>query len=120
MKNKMKLSSLLLVALALVVIAGNSEAGRLTGKVEGYLPYSSGTKEILIFKITNNDSLITGCNATGRFAIDDSSTRYKTTVAAVISSYHAKTPLTVDFSYTCNMWVNSFDVNYLCVGDINC
>ena len=89
-----------------------------TGEIIGYLPYSQAGKEIIFFKLQGNVSA--GCNITGRFAMDDSSLRYKTTVSAVIAAFHSKTPIMVDYSSSCNTWGNAADVNFICIGNINC
>jgi hypothetical protein len=44
-------------------------SARLSGTVEGYIPYSSGEEEILIFKLSKIST--GGCNTTQRFAIDN-------------------------------------------------
>jgi hypothetical protein len=86
--------------------------------ISGFIPYSSGDKRILIFKLDGN--VTGGCNTTGRFAIDDTSPRYEATLSAVLASYHAQTKVRVNYFPTCNAWGNSADINFICVGDINC
>ena len=108
----------LMCVLLFLLVTTTSFAARQTGVVQGYVPYSDGDREILIFKITNNVS--EGCNATGRFAIDNTSLRYKSTLSAIIAAFHSKEEISVEYLSSCNAWVNSADVNFICVGDINC
>ena len=102
----------------LLLLVNISFAATQSGKVSGFLPYSSGDKKIIIFKLVNNVS--EGCNVTGRFAMDDSSPRYQATLSSVIAAFHAQSTVNVNYLNTCNAWSNSADVNYICVGNINC
>lgn len=86
--------------------------------VEGYIPVSSGGKETLIFKL--KDNVVEGCNSTGRFAISEDNLRYRATFSAVVAAFHAQTPVEVKYFSSCNAWSNSADVNFVCIGDINC
>ena len=107
----------LIVALS-VLFSGPAFCAVHTGEVIGYLPYSSAGKEILVFKLSNNVS--GGCNSSARFAIDDTSLRYKNTVSAVMAAFHSKTTIKVDYLSTCNAWGNSADIAYICVGEVGC
>lgn len=104
---------LLIMTFTLPVFAASQ-----VGEITGYIPYSSGSKTIMIFKLKNN--VVNGCNTTGRFAIASTSPRFKATEAAVLAAFHSKTPVRVAYLNSCNAWGNSADVNYICVGDINC
>ena len=106
------------ISVLLVAAAFSTNAEWQEGEISGYVPYSVGDKELIIFKL--KDNVIKGCNVTGRFSIDDSSQRYKSTLTAIMSAYHAKSTIKVNYSESCNAWSNSFDANYICVGDINC
>jgi hypothetical protein len=106
------------ITILLLAISSNIFAAKQSGTITGFIPYSTGTKEILIFKLKDNIS--GGCNTTGRFAIDSTSVRYKATLSAVIASYHAQTPIKVEYKQTCNSWGNSADISFICVGDISC
>ncbi len=71
-----------------------------SGQITGYIPYSSGDKEIIVFKLKNN--VVKGCKTTGRLAIDSRSLRYRATVAAVMSAFHSQTPIVVKYLPGCH------------------
>jgi hypothetical protein len=100
------------------VISTTTFAATQIAEIQGFLPYSRDGKEVLIFKLDNN--VQEGCNDSARFAIDETSPRYKTTVSAVLAAFHSKTPITVAYLPTCNTWYNAADVNYICVGNADC
>ncbi|MGF1708952.1 hypothetical protein [Enterovibrio baiacu] len=108
----------LILPLTLAVMSFQASAAWKTGEITGYIPYSEGLKEIIIFKL--NENPIGGCNTTGRFAMDSNSPRYKASVTAIISAFHSKTPVRVNYLSTCNSWVNSADASFICIGSINC
>ncbi|NOI94298.1 hypothetical protein F0232_04810 [Vibrio sp. T3Y01] len=118
MKGNLRIEMKSFIALTLVIAAFSTSAASQHGKVIGYIPYSVGDKEVIIFKIENNVSK--GCNVTGRFAMDSSSLRYKATLSSIMSAYHSKTPIRVNYLETCNSWGNTADANFVCIGDINC
>ncbi|AZN35139.1 hypothetical protein [Iodobacter ciconiae] len=90
-----------------------------TGKITGYIPYEAPGKQVLIFKIQG--SAPSGCNTTGRLAIDSTSLKFKATQAAVMSAFHSQSDVTVLIpQLTCNAWSNSWDVEAVCVGLIPC
>jgi hypothetical protein len=101
-----------------LIFSSAAFSARLSGTVEGYIPYSSGEKEILIFKLAN--SATGGCNTTQRFAIDSNDKKYKATLSAILAAFHSKTTVAVDYLPSCNAWGNSADIRYICVGNINC
>ena len=115
MKNYLLLLSLLVLS---AEVFSASFAGRNTGVITGYIPYSNAGKEIFIVKITNSST--SGCNTTGRFAISSDSDRFEVTRSAVISSYHAQAPVTIVFNKGCTAWPNATDINYMCFGNIPC
>lgn len=100
------------------IVLSATHAGRNTGVVTGYIPYSNAGKEVFFVKITNSST--SGCNTTGRFAIDDDSERFDVTRSAVIAAYHAQTPVTIVFKASCDTWSNATDINYMCFGNIPC
>lgn len=106
----------LVALLCLYSLAVNADSHY--GKIVGFLPYASGSREMIIFKMDN--SPVSGCNVTGRFAIDGTSPHYKATVAAIIAAFHAQTDVAVAYTQSCNVWSNSWDVNYVCTGSANC
>ena len=108
------------VAFALLVFhVALANAGSQAGRISGFVPYTNFVgREILIFKLENNPS--SGCNASGRYAIDSSSPHFKATQAAIIAAFHAQTDVFVVFTESCNTWVNAWDVAYVCTGTINC
>ncbi len=93
-------------------------AGSQTGKVTGYVPYHNGTLKSFGFKLENN--IIEGCNTTGRFHFDSEMVEFNQMVSSIIAAYHSNTEVKVNYSTTCNTLGNSFDTNYVCVGNINC
>ncbi|WP_419811821.1 hypothetical protein [Bacterioplanoides sp.] len=105
-------------ALFFMLFSNSVLAERLSGKIEGLIPYSSGDHEILIFKLDNNRT--GGCNTTERFAIDSSSKKYTATLSSVLAAFHSKTSIVVEYKNSCNYLGNSADVNFICVGSINC
>lgn len=108
-----------IIFLITVILYSNiSLAITQSGKITGYVPYSSGGKEIIIFKLENNVS--SACNSTARFAMDNTLPRYKATLSAVIAAFHSQSTIKVNYLSSCNAWGNSADVNYICVGNINC
>lgn len=94
-------------------------AGTGTGTVTGYIPYSNGNAEILLFK-TSTITDTQNCNTIQRFAIDSNNPRFKNTVAAVMAAYAAGSPIIVRGLNTCNVLGNSEDASYICVGNIPC
>ncbi len=114
----MKMIKSLILVMALIVPNIAVAVVKQSGKVIGFVPYSVDEKEVLIFKLENN--ITTTCNTTGRFAIDSTSPRYKGTFSTVLAAYYAKTPIIVYYFPTCNSWRNSADVDFICVGSVNC
>jgi hypothetical protein len=89
-----------------------------TGKITGYIPYEFEGKEVFVLQLEGNVS--GGCNTTGRFAIDSSQLKFKATRAAVMAAFHSQTPVTVFYNQTCNSFVNTWDVRWVCVGNLPC
>jgi hypothetical protein len=92
------------------------------GRVLGFMPFSSGTTEMFFIKmeIIQNAPQTPACNTTERFTMTSTNTRYKQTFAAILSAYHAESPVRVYGAGTCNNWSNAEDIAYICVGDISC
>jgi len=112
------MKGIILGILLLVGMPSVALAEKQSGVVKGYIPYSSGGKEILIFNTTN--SVAIGCNATARFAIDNTSLRYKATLSVVIAAFHSQKEIVVDYLPSCNVWGNAADIRYICIGEIAC
>ena len=93
-------------------------AAKLKGHVSGLVAYETGGRKILLFKLNNSTSK--GCNTTARFAFDQSKVNFDLMSSTILSAYHAKTPVEVNYDETCNIWGNSFDARFICLGDIPC
>ncbi|MEL4394967.1 hypothetical protein [Shewanella algae] len=89
-----------------------------TGKVVGYVPHHNGSLKSFGFKL--DGSAPNGCNTTGRFYFDSSKVEFDEMVSSVIAAYHSNTEVKVNYSKLCNVLGNSYDVNYICIGNINC
>ncbi len=103
----------------LFLAALSALAGTQSGKITGYVPYSNGQKEVLLVKLENIDEVERGCNTTARFAMDSDSPKFKATQAAVIAAFHSQTEVKVKYSETCT-YAASWDISFICVGNINC
>jgi hypothetical protein len=102
-----------------VLCVCSAHAQTATGQITGYIPFAdSGNVEIIFVRIENNP--VGGCNTTGRFVMRASDARFRATRAAVIAAFHAQTPVTINYSQTCKVWENSWDMNYMCVGSTPC
>lgn len=108
----------LIILLCGIFLSSVAIAEKQSGQIQGYFPYHTGQKEILFVKLNNNVS--GGCNTTARFAIDSNSQGYKSTQASIMAAFHAKTTIHVNYSATCSSYNNVYDINYICVGDIDC
>jgi hypothetical protein len=94
-------------------------ADRQNGEISGLVAYESGGKKMLFFKIVG--AAPAACNTTARFVIDSASKiNFDLMSSTILSAYHSKTPVQVEYNQTCNTWGNSFDARYICVGDIAC
>ena len=96
-------------------------AGSQSGKIIGYMPYSdgsTGSAEILLIKL--DSSVISGCNTTGRLVLSSTSVSFKSSQAAIMAAYHSQSVVKVNYNETCTRWPNSWDANYVCVGNVNC
>jgi len=107
-----------IIFLAFLFVSSNSFAAIITGPITGFLPISSGDTEVLLVKIGGGTTA--GCNTSARFAIDSNSKRYDATFASVLAAFHAGDSIKVNYLSSCNAWHNSADINYICVGIINC
>ncbi|RZQ52627.1 hypothetical protein C1E23_13280 [Pseudoalteromonas phenolica] len=102
----------------LLIFSFKTFAERQTGIITGLVPFESNGKKIIVFKLEDN---VSGeCNTTARFAFDDSKINYDLMASTLLSAYHSKTRVQVEFNRTCHAWGNSFDSRYICIGDINC
>jgi hypothetical protein len=108
-----------LVAL-IVAIASLSQAHATytTGQITGYGPGTANGKYLVVFKLVGQAT--SGCNTTARFAINSDSLHFQGALSAIVAAFHSQTPVTVSYEATCNKLDNAFDVNFVCVGDINC
>lgn len=88
------------------------------GKIKGYLPYAEPEREVFFFNL--DTTVKKGCNTTNRYAIDSSHKNFKSVVSAVMSAFHSNTPIRAYFVESCDIYPNSFDSAYVCVGDIPC
>ncbi len=108
----------LAILLCGILLSNIAIAAKHSGQVIGYFPYHTGQKEILFIRLDSGVS--GGCNTTERFAIDSNSPGYKSTQASIMAAFHAKTTINVNYSSTCNVFGNAYDINYICVGNIAC
>ncbi|MEJ7804943.1 MAG: hypothetical protein WKG03_03355 [Telluria sp.] len=102
----------------LLLFSAMACAGTQTAKVVGYIPYDSGGKQFFFLSLQNNVS--GGCNTTGRFVIDSNQLKFKGVQAAVMAAFHSGTEINVQYNETCNTYVGSWDLAYVCVGNIAC
>lgn len=97
------------------VLAGGAE-----GRVIGLMPYSTNDgRELFFFKVETVTSLL-GCNTTRRFSIPSDNPRYKGTFATILAAYHSGMSVKVYGSGTCNNWVDTEDLWFVCFGDAEC
>lgn len=103
-----------------LLLAGNVSAATtaVIGRVEGYIPYSTGSTEVFFVSVSNAPAV--GCNVTARFTIMSNNPKYKTTVAGLIAAYHAKTPVLIYAQDTCSNFSNAADISHVCFGNIAC
>ncbi|MBD1565323.1 MULTISPECIES: hypothetical protein [Vibrio] len=118
MMTKNSVISIALLTLMSVLTAFNVHAARQVGKITGVIPYEASGKKIVIFKIENN--IAQGCNITGRFAFDESKKNFDLMSSALLSAFHSQKTVQVEYTDSCNAWVNSYDIAYFCIGDIPC
>ncbi|WP_337914001.1 hypothetical protein [Vibrio cholerae] len=118
MISKMKVKQAFWFMLMAILTAFNAHAARQVGKITGVIPYEASGKKIVIFKIENN--IAQGCNVTGRFAFDESKKNFDLMSSALLSAFHAGTTVHVEYSNSCKAWGNSYDIQYICFGDIPC
>ena len=114
----MKTVPTIATVLGLSMFCGAASADYQSGVITGYLTHKSASTPVLIVKVDTGTA--TGCNTTSRFAMAADDPRYQGTLAAVIAAYHTQATVKVAFTQTCTAWSNSFDMTYMCVGDIPC
>lgn len=113
---KMRLAWMLLGC----VFSAFASAGGAEGRVTGLMPYSTSTGvELFFFKVENTSGL-PSCNTTHRFSIAGTNPRYKGTFATILAAYHSGLPVKVYGSGTCNNWVDTEDLWFVCFGDAEC
>jgi hypothetical protein len=89
-------------------------ASEIIGRVVGIMPLSSGTNELVIFRIEN--ATASGCNTTARYAMSSANPKYKGTFATLLAAYHAGTQVRVWGAGTCATYGDSEDVSFICDG----
>ena len=94
-------------------------AGAGTGKVLGYIPYSTGGQELFFIKMEQQLD-IPACNTSQRLTMPASDPRFKSTQAAVLAALMAGTPVVAKGKGTCNNFGNSEDLDYVCLGNTPC
>ena len=107
------------ISLLLIISSSLSFAGSATGKITGYIPYSSGQEELLFIKVENIVSSPT-CNTTSRFTMRGDNIKYKSTNAAVLAALMAGTPVIAKGKGVCSNFSNSEDLEYICLGSTPC
>lgn len=103
------------LAILLVLISTNSLAGTATGKVTGYIPYSTGSSEIIFVQVENHVNSPT-CNSTSRFTMLSTNPKFKSTNAALLAAFMSGTQIKAMGLDTCKNYSNSEDLNYVCLG----
>lgn len=114
----MKIMHKILAVFILMSLAFSASAGRQVGEITGFVAFESGGVKKLTFKLVNNVS--GGCNTTARYTFDESLRNFDLMASTILSAYHAKSLVQVEYFESCNAWSNAYDVRYICVGDINC
>jgi len=109
----------LVIGTIILIISGQAIAGTAKGKVTGYIPYSTGSQEIIFVQVQNHlDS--PDCNVTTRFTMTSNNPKFKSTNSALLAAYISGTQITAKGLGTCNNFGNSEDLKYICMGDIPC
>ncbi|MDC5855188.1 hypothetical protein [Vibrio europaeus] len=108
-----------IVLLFVLALASSSVfAERQSGLVSGVVVYDQDGRNMFSFKLKNN--LVAGCNTSGRYVFDEGNSNYYLMSSAILTAYKMKEEVIVEYTPTCNVWSNSFDVRYVCIGDVNC
>ena len=102
----------------LLSISFGANADRQVGEITGIIPYESGGKKLFFFQLKDNVS--GGCNLSARFTFDNNKVNYDAMVSSMMAAYLAKIPVQVEYTKTCNSWGNSYDVSWVCIGNIPC
>ncbi|NOH22833.1 hypothetical protein [Vibrio europaeus] len=102
----------------LALASSNVFAERQSGLVTGVIVSEQDGRNMFFFKLKNN--LIAGCNTTGRYVFDEGNSNYYLMSSAILTAFKMKEEIIVEYTPTCDVWSNSFDVRYVCIGDINC
>jgi len=105
------------ILLALLMFASSAQADYQSGVITGYLTHRSGSTAILIVKVDSGTTA--GCNTTGRLAMASTDARYNATFAAVVAAHSMQASVKVAYDTTCDNWSNSYDLSFVCVGDIS-
>lgn len=108
-----------LTFLIFLLLPSLAVAGTGSGKIVGYIPYSTATKEMFFIKVETLGNT-PACNTTARFAMRDDNLRYKMTQAAALAAFMSGTKVTVRGLGTCNAAGNSEDISYMCLGTTPC
>ena len=90
------------------------------GRILGYIPYTSGGKEVLIVRTENLTGSRPGCNSSARFAISSANVNFKSTQSAIMAAMASGARVYIRGQGTCSAWGNAEDFSYVCIGDISC
>ncbi len=114
--GEIKLKKILFMVLLLVPFYANAD--RQNGEITGVIAFETGGKKLFFIQL--KDNVVGGCNVTGRFAFDSSKLNYDVMVSSMMAAYFSKTPVQVEYSKTCNVFGNVYDISYVCIGNIPC
>ncbi len=106
------------LCIAMLLVSFHASADRQNGEIIGFIPSESGSKKLFFIQL--KDNVVGGCNVTGRFAFDSSKLNYDVMVSAMMAAYFSKTPVQVEYTKTCNVFGNVYDISYVCIGTIPC
>ena len=102
-----------------ILFSATSFAGTASGKITGYIPYSTGQNGLFFIKVENAVNTPT-CNTTTRFTMRNDNPKYNSTNAAVLAALMAGTTVVVKGNGTCDNFGNSEDLAYICLGSTPC
>lgn len=106
------------VLAASMMISHAAIADVVTGRIAGYIPYANGATQLLFVRIEGAPT--GGCNTTGRLVIDSNNAHFNATQAAVLAAFHGQAPVTAHYVTTCTKWPYDWDMQFMCIGTVNC